>query len=274
MKYRKFLPFIFILIFSCESRLYPPTDPPVLSNLVLTSTSYDDATTSTFEGDTVLFTLGVEDPEEDPDILTLSITSGGTAVQTEEYSDSRIHDGNSWEGWFETEALATGSYTLDFTATDKEGNVSETLSQDFTIETDIKGTVTTADLAVSNFKAYLAGYYPDVSVYDIVPPGYETNDELFTVGFDLTNNSMVKIDLVYVPFTVFMEWDNPSDDPDAGIEDYEYSGTAIVSSIDPGETAQGVLHLNILNGDYNAAHATNIANETAYDESVCAIEIY
>lgn len=253
------LPFLLIISLSCESRLYPPTDPPILSDLVLTSSSYNSSTTKTFRGDTVFLVVSVVDPEEDPETLDLSITSEGTEVASEEYGESRIHDGISWEGWFETSNLAVGSYALNFTATDKAGNISETLSQSFSIETDLKTTVTTADITISAVS---------IALKDEVP------DEPFTISFSLTNNSLVKLDLVYVPFTVIMDWDNPSDDPDDGEEEYVYSGTGIVSSIDPGDTVEGKLRLNILNGTYDNTKPVNDANENNYDEADCTITIY
>lgn len=250
---------LIILGSSCESRLYPPTDPPVLSGLILTSSSYNSSTNRTYLGDTVFLSIEVEDPEDDPEILTLSILTGETEISSQEYGESRLHENSHWEGWFETDELAVGSYTLSFTAIDKQGNRSEALNQDFMIESNIKETVTTADITVGGYS---------VALKDEVP------DEPFTISFTVTNNSLVKLDIVYVPFTVIMDWDNPNDDPDNGVEEYEYSGTAAVSSIDPAATVDGKLRLNILNGSYDNTKPVNDANENNYDESVCTIIIY
>jgi len=194
------LPVLLCLLLSCESELYPPTDPPVLSNLVLTSSSYKEPTTAAIQGDTVFLTVAVEDPEGDPETLTLSITSNGTEVDRVEYGESRIHDGAHWEGWFETAGLGVGSYTLNFTASDKEGNIGSTLSQSFNIETNLKATVTIADITVG-----LAGdatdWLEDGEDSDI-GDGIDESGEPFRAVFDITNNSSLLIDLVNIKLNV------------------------------------------------------------------------
>lgn len=248
------LPFLIILIFSCESKLYPPTDPPVLSDLVLTSSSYNSSTTKTYKGDTVFLIIAVEDPEEDPETLTLSIISEGTELASEEYGESRIHDESSWEGWFETSDLTVGNYTLNFTATDKEGNISETLSQSFSIETNIKSTVSTDEILLTvSDPPTLAG------------DDTENPEDPFKILYTVTNNSSVTIDTVHTPFTVNITWT----DPDTAIsETVIYKGVGITSDIAPATEVASILKLNIQNT------AANVYDSMTYDEADCTITIY
>lgn len=217
------LPILIILIFSCESKLYPPTDPPVLSNIVLTSSSYTSATSNVYQGDTVFLTVNVDDPEDDPETLIVSILSGSTEVASEEFGESRIHDGEYWEGWFETESLALGSYTVRLTPIDKEGNEGASLEKDFVVENNIKLSVTIADVTITL----------DGDTNDWLAPGEDSDPldgidesgEPFRVIFDITNTSAVKIDLAHIKLNVL----------DVGLNILD-EGTAVVSGIEAGET--------------------------------------
>jgi hypothetical protein len=217
------VPILIILIFSCESKLYPPTDPPVLSNIVLTSSSYTSATSNVYQGDTVFIAVDVEDPEDDPETLNVSILSGSTEVDSEEFGESRIHDGEYWEGWFETETLAIGSYTLRLTPFDKEGNEGDPLEKNFEVEDNIKLSVTIADVTITLDGDANDWMFP---AEETVPDdGIDESGEPFRVIFDITNNSAVKIDLAHIklnveyPITVIID-----------------EGTAVVSGIEAGET--------------------------------------
>lgn len=168
-------------------------------------------------------TVDVADPEDDPETLSVSILSGSTEVLSEEFGESRIHDGEYWEGWLETNDLAVGSYTLNFTATDKEGNISDTISQSFEIEIDPGPTVMadliTTTLTVTVNPVWLA----DGEDSDLLD-GIDEDAEPFRVLFEITNNSAVKIDLAYIKINV-------EDSLNAIIEE----GIATVTALEAGE---------------------------------------
>lgn len=242
--------FFLILILACESELYPPTEPPVLSNLILTSSSYKDPTTSAIQGDTVFLTMTVEDPEGDPETLSLSILSDNTEVMAVEYSESRIHDGTSWEGWFESAGLTPGIYNLNLTARDKEGNISDPLSQDFEIESNIKGTVTIADISIG-----LAGDATDwlEDGEDSNPgDGIDESGEPFRIVFDITNTSSLQIDLANIKLNV-------EDASNAVIDGDVITITALAA----GETrTDQILKLNILDAT-NVVRAVYVPTESS-----------
>jgi len=243
------------LSFSCESRLYPPTYPPVFSGIVLTSTSVKTSTDSVYQGDTVFISVNVEDPEDDPSYLNVSLKSGDTEVMSKTVSDSRIFDGTVWETWLETDEVATGTYTLILTATDKEENEGDPVSTSLTLTDDIRSLVTTADIAVSGVTH---------TVKD------DVSGEPYTITFSVTNNSAVQIDWITVPFTVNMEYDNPLLVNDGGITDPSqeyYTGNGIVTSLAAGDTKTGYLRLNIQNTDRTFVSETFAAAD-------CTITIY
>ena len=187
-----YIPLLLIFLMSCESELYPPTYAPVLSNLVMTTSSFRTQTTTGYENDTVFFTLDVDDSEDDPYTLDLSILSAGVEVQAEEFSESRIIDGSYWEGWFDSTGQVPGAYTLNFTATDKEGNISALFTGNYTIIADARTPVTAADVAFT-YVSYL-------------PPDDPLNtDGIAMVTYTVQNNSAVTIDQVKVVFPVTVD---------------------------------------------------------------------
>jgi len=246
---RAFFPLIIslsLLIASCESSLYPPTYPPVLSDIVLTSTSSKTATDTVYLGDTVFISVTVEDPEEDPATLDISLQSGGgTEILADSVSDSRIFDGTEWETWINTDGIPIGTYTLVLTATDKEGNQGDPVSTDLIITADIQALVTTADIAISAVSH---------TIKDEIP------GEPYTITFSLTNNSAVLMDRVSVPFTVTM-----NNTATATLE--YYTGSGIITTLAAGETKTGYLRLNIQNVD------RTFVSET-WAEADCTITIY
>ncbi len=208
---------------ACESSLYPPTDAPTLSNIVLTSDSYRDPTTTVREGDTVFVTVEVSDPEDDPETLYLNVLSGGSSILSEEISCSCIADEVRWEAWFDSSGLPTGPYSISLAAEDTDGNISGSLSKDFDITSDETANVLPGDITV------------------ILPPGPENwtpkNDatgEPFTVDFTVTNNFTLPIDILKIPIDI--------EDSTSVVRHREI---AIVTSIDNGDTKAGQLRFYI-----------------------------
>ncbi|MDA3958930.1 hypothetical protein [Oceanispirochaeta sp.] len=241
IKARIFVQIVSLLIlFSCESSLYPPTYPPVLSDISLTSSSSKTATNSVIQGDTVFLTVAVDDPENDSLTLTISILSGGTEIKSLEVNDSCIYDGTSWETWFETDDLALGDYTLALTPTDKEGNKGDTLTEIFTVTENLKANVTTADISISAVS------------YEVKNT---TTGEPFIITFSVTNSSPVTLDIVHVPF-------DAEDSSDTVLD----SGVGIITSIPSGATKEGYLKLNI--------QVTENCDELIYSFANCTITIY
>ena len=226
MMYVILLMVVLLLLPACESDLYPPTDAPTLSNIVLTSDSYRNPTSTVREGDTVFVTVDVSDPENDPQLLNLQILSGGSPVLTEEFCSSCIAtDERSWETWFDSSSLSTGPYSVNLQAIDSDGNTSDSISKNFDITSDITGNILPGDIAI----ALLPGT-------ENWTPRNTSTGEPFTVDFTVTNNFSMAVDIVR--FTINIQ-DN--------LGATQHSGTAVATSIESGETKAGQLRLNIPN---------------------------
>ena len=259
-----FLLIVLMQFSSCESQFYPPTDPPTLSNIILTSDTYHDATSTVREGDTVFVSVDVSDPEGDPETLNLSVLSGDSEVVNSEISSSRIFNSKTWETWFDSAGLTTGSYSIRLSAVDRKGNESDTLSRDFTITADDRMTL---DLAGGDINIFGDGYIlkdadPDINPYDPAP----ATGEPFRITFSIKNNSSLKIDLLEIPFTVNMNWD---DDDNPGTPDVidTYNPIAIVSGLEAGETRDCICNAYIQN-------TRRSFNSIAYTEANCSATIY
>ena len=230
------------ILLSCESELYPPTDPPTLSNIVLTSDSYRDSTTTVREGDTVYVSVDVTDPEEDPETLNLSVLSGGSEVINREVSASRIFDGTTWETWFDSTGLATGAYSVSLTATDRDGNTGEAVTKDFSITADTRPPTSSGTGVITIDSATWV-------VKDTIP------NEPFTITFSITNISSLTLDIVQVPFS--------AEDASSTLLD---AATGTITSIDPGETKTGYVRLNI--------QLTQTCDHLVYSEASSEVIIY
>ena len=261
-----FLPVLLLtwgIFLSCESELYPPTDPPVLSNIVLTCDSSRSATTSVRAGDTVYVSVDVEDPEDDPETLALSVLSGGSIVASNEVSSSRIFDDTTWETWFETTGLATGSYSVSLTATDKDGNEGDAVSKDFSITADDRSTVDVSAGAITISGVDYILKNADVSDPHNASYTPATGDP-FRIVYSVTNNTTVTIDVLEIPFTVNVTYDDPVN----GATAETYSTVAVTTSLEGGATASGICNISILNDD------RTIILPIIHDEASCTATIY
>ncbi|QEN09759.1 hypothetical protein EXM22_17870 [Oceanispirochaeta crateris] len=233
---------------SCESSLYPPTYPPVLSDLTITTTTSNEATTSIIQGDTVYISVNVEDPEDDSSTLSITVLSDETEIYSKEIDDSWIFGGLIWENWFDTDDMDLGDYTLQLIATDDEGNEGDPITESITVTSNLKTSVDTSDITISAVSYTLKD---------------EVQDEPFTITFSVSNNSPVTIDIVHVPFTVTATYDNGVDT--AEIKTIE--GDGVITNIPAGSTKEGYLKLNV---------QTNFTtyNSMSYAEADCTITIY
>ena len=251
---------------SCESKLYPPTDPPELSNMVITSDSYRSSTTTVRAGDMVYISVDVSDPEDDPETLSLSVLSGETEVASNEVSASRIFDDTTWETWFDSDGLAVGSYSINLTAEDSEENESDTLSEDFTIEADNRSSVdvTAGAITIADVDYILK----DADASDPYNASYTpATGEPFRITYSVTNNTDIKIDILKIPFTVNIDWDDDSDPLTPAVAE-AYNAEAIVSDLDGGETLNKSCNVSILNTN----RTVNLP--IVYAEADCTAIIY
>ncbi len=236
---RKLVSVTALLLFfiSCESELYPPTYAPELSNLVITTSSIRSSTTYGYENDTVLFTIDVTDSEDDPYSLDLSILdSTSTEVQTESYSNSRIFDGDYWDCWFDSTGLAVDTYTLNFTATDTDGNVSDVLSGTYDVITDTR----LAD--VTGFSVSFVSYVPR----DTAP------DEVATLTYTVTHTTAFSIDKVQVVYTVTVDG-----------TDYTETGT-LTNVAGGGSITTGTIKYSIISTSASTAENLDSTDITFY----------
>ncbi len=260
------LPFL-----SCESKLYPPTDPPTLSNILITSdSSHTDASTIR-EGDTAFVSVDVSDPENDPETLFLNVLSGNSTVLNNRVSSSRIFNGTTWETWFDTDGLSTGSYSLSLSAEDRKGNESVTVSRDFTITADerVSIDVSAGAITISSVSYILKDASPDEPL-DIL----QGTGNPFRLVYSISNNTDMKIDILKIPFSIHIDWTHTGDhDNDPSTADQEfteaetYTPEAVVSSLGGGETRECVCNVYILNNG-------RTVSSVDYNEAFCTATIY
>ncbi|OQY35251.1 MAG: hypothetical protein B6241_01790 [Spirochaetaceae bacterium 4572_59] len=182
--------YLLLKFISCKLSDSDEFTPPLLSNIELRSTSFRNNTDLIYAADTLFICVGFFDRDNDPDTLYLSINSStGTLIYSEGIGKYGLKDESIWNASFDTKELSTGNYSITLYALDMNGNKSNTLTKDFTIQTDPRNSITTADVSVSlllpNFFAADSG-----------------TGEPFRVNYQIQNNASITIDLIQVEFRI------------------------------------------------------------------------
>lgn len=180
--------YLLLFLLNCNLSDSGESQSPELTGIELRSTSFRDATDFIYEADTLFISVGFSDADYDPDTLYLSISyEDGTLVYSDGIGNYALYDDSIWKASYDTRGLSTGTYSISLYALDKLGNKSNTLTKGFTIQTDPRDSVTTADVSINNITFNIA----DSNI-----------GEPFRVNYEIKNNSPVTIDLIQVEFSI------------------------------------------------------------------------
>jgi len=227
-----------LLVFACDLDSGGSGNPPELSNMVVTSTSFREATDTVYTGDSVYVSVDVTDEESDAAVLTMEVlTSSGETAVKKEYGDYAIYDSSVWKMYFETGGMTAGTYTIRLSAADQSANAGNVLTKNLSITASPNTAVSASDLTIN-----IAGWTPAAS------------GEPFTINYSIRNNSSVEIDRIHTTFRLL--------DVSSNVLDRE---EGVICGLGAGETKTDSVGVSTLN--------SSSVNDVDFDPDV-SIVIY